>query len=47
MKGVFDPNYVKRLHGTYLKEGGSKWDLAQQLIEEIQASSVSAGSTAR
>jgi myo-inositol-1-phosphate synthase len=37
MKGVFDPNYVKRLHGTYLKEGGSKWDLAQQLIEEIQA----------
>ncbi len=37
MKGVFDPNYVKRLHGTYVKEGGSKWDLARQLIEEIQA----------
>jgi myo-inositol-1-phosphate synthase len=34
MKGVFDPRYVKRLHGTYTKEG-SKWELAQQLIEEI------------
>jgi myo-inositol-1-phosphate synthase len=36
MKGVFDPRYVKRLHGTYTKEG-SKWDLARQLIEEIEA----------
>ncbi|MFL6289528.1 MAG: inositol-3-phosphate synthase [Thermoanaerobaculia bacterium] len=36
MKGVFDPFYVKRLHGTYVKEGGTKWDLAQQLIEEIE-----------
>jgi myo-inositol-1-phosphate synthase len=35
MKGVFDPRYVKRLHGTYIKEG-SKWDLARQLIEEIE-----------
>jgi myo-inositol-1-phosphate synthase len=37
MKGVFDPRYVKRLHGTHVKEGGSKWDLAQELMEEIQA----------
>jgi myo-inositol-1-phosphate synthase len=36
MKGVFDPRYVKRLHGTYTKEG-SKWELARQLIEEIEA----------
>jgi myo-inositol-1-phosphate synthase len=36
MKGVFDPRFVKRLHGTYIKEGRTKWDLAQQLIEEIQ-----------
>jgi len=36
MKGVFDPRYVKRLHGTYIKEGSSKWDLAQQLLDEIQ-----------
>jgi len=35
MKGVFDPRYVKRLHGTYTKEG-SKWELARQLIEEIE-----------
>ncbi|HEX7180971.1 MAG TPA: inositol-3-phosphate synthase [Thermoanaerobaculia bacterium] len=36
MKGVFDSRYVKRLHGTHVKEGRSTWDLAQQLIEEIQ-----------
>jgi myo-inositol-1-phosphate synthase len=36
MQGVFDPRYVKRLHGTYVKQG-SKWDLAHQLMEEIQA----------
>ncbi|MFL6194398.1 MAG: inositol-3-phosphate synthase [Thermoanaerobaculia bacterium] len=36
MQGVFDPRYVKRLHGTYVKEG-SKWDLAHQLMEEIEA----------
>jgi myo-inositol-1-phosphate synthase len=36
MKGVFDPRYVKRLHGTYTKEG-NKWELAQQLMEEIEA----------
>ncbi len=35
MKGVFDPRYVKRLHGTYVKEG-SKWELARQLVEEIE-----------
>ena len=37
MKGVFNPRYVKRLHGTHVKEGASQWDLAQQLIEEIGA----------
>jgi myo-inositol-1-phosphate synthase len=36
MKGVFDPRYVKRLHGTYLKEG-SKWELARQLVEDIES----------
>lgn len=35
MKGVFDPRYVKRLHGTYTKEG-SKWELARQLMDEIE-----------
>jgi myo-inositol-1-phosphate synthase len=36
MKGVFDPRYVKRLHGTHIKEGRSKADLARQLMEDIQ-----------
>ena len=36
MKAVFDPRYVKRLHGTHLKEGKTKWDLAEQLVDEIQ-----------
>jgi myo-inositol-1-phosphate synthase len=36
MKGVFDPRFVKRLHGTHVKEGRTKWDLAQELIDEIQ-----------
>src|SRR5262249_47479534 len=29
MKGVFDPAYVKRLHGTHVKTGGSKMDQAE------------------
>lgn len=33
---VFDRRYVKRLEGTHVKQGKTKWDLAQQLIEEIQ-----------
>ena len=36
MKAIFDPRYVKRLHGTHLKQGKTKWDLAQQLVDEIQ-----------
>jgi myo-inositol-1-phosphate synthase len=36
MQGVFDPRYVKRLHGTYIKEG-TKWELARQLADEIEA----------
>src|SRR3954453_18365651 len=35
MRGVFDSPSVKRLHGTYTKEG-SKWELARQLIEEVE-----------
>ena len=35
MKAVFDQNYVKRLNGTNVKEGKTKMDLANQLIEEI------------
>src|SRR6266581_7972735 len=35
MKAVFDQSYVKRLHGTNVKEGKNKMALAQQLIAEI------------
>lgn len=35
MKAVFDQHYVKRLNGTNVKEGKTKMDLAEQLIEEI------------
>ena len=36
MKAVFDNRYVKRLQGTHVKQGKTKWDLAQQLIEDIE-----------
>jgi myo-inositol-1-phosphate synthase len=36
MKGVFFPQYVKRLHGTHVKEGGSKWDLALSLMDDVR-----------
>ncbi|HEX5888161.1 MAG TPA: inositol-3-phosphate synthase, partial [Pyrinomonadaceae bacterium] len=35
MKAVFDQSYVKRLSGTNVKEGKTKFDLAHQLIDEI------------
>jgi myo-inositol-1-phosphate synthase len=34
--GVFAPEYVKRLHGTHVKHGANKFDLAQQLIADIE-----------
>ena len=36
IRAVFDPDYVKRLHGTYIKEGDTKMDLADQLREDIR-----------
>src|SRR6266540_1840764 len=35
MRGVFDQNYVKRLNGTTVKDGTSKMDMAEQLIDDI------------
>ncbi|REJ77432.1 MAG: inositol-3-phosphate synthase [Acidobacteria bacterium] len=35
MKAVFDNRYVKRLHGTNVKSGKNKMDLAEQLMEDI------------
>jgi myo-inositol-1-phosphate synthase len=36
MPAVFDQFYVKRLHGTHVKKGKNKLDLAQQLMADIQ-----------
>jgi myo-inositol-1-phosphate synthase len=36
MKAVFDQNYVKKLSGTYVKKGRTKYDLALQLREDIR-----------
>ncbi len=36
MKGVFDRDYVKKLDGPHVKTGGTKWDYAQQVMEDIE-----------
>ena len=36
MPAVFDQHYVKRLHGTHVKTGKNKLDLAQQVMADIQ-----------
>ena len=37
MKAVFDKAYVKKLDGGHVKAGSTKWDLAQMVMEDIQA----------
>ncbi len=36
MKAAFDQNYVKNLHGTNVKKAKTKFDLAEQLREDIR-----------
>ncbi len=36
MKAVFSKDYVKKLDGCWVKEGRSKMELAEQLIDDIQ-----------
>ena len=36
MKAVFDQEYVKRIHGPNVKEGGSKMDKAEMLMDDIR-----------
>ncbi|MDF9830448.1 inositol-3-phosphate synthase [Parabacteroides sp. PF5-6] len=36
MKAVFDQEYVKRLHGTHVKTGATRWDLTEQVREDIR-----------
>ena len=33
---VFDQDYVKRLHGTHVKKDATRWELTQQLREDIR-----------
>jgi myo-inositol-1-phosphate synthase len=37
LPAVFDQYYVKRLHGTHVKKGKGKRDLAEQVIADIRA----------
>lgn len=36
MKAVFDPEYIRRINGSNVKEGRSKMDKAEMLMEDIQ-----------
>lgn len=36
MKAVFDQDFVKRLHGTWVKSAPTKWELMEQLREDIR-----------
>src|ERR1700683_4682941 len=37
LKAPFDPEFVKNLHGTHVKKGKNKRDLAEQLRDDIRA----------
>ncbi len=45
MKAVFDQDYVKKLHGTCVKKGKTKMDLAEQLMEDISTAKSQAGAS--
>ena len=36
MKAVFDPEYIRRIHGPNVKDKGSKMDKAEMLMEDIR-----------
>jgi myo-inositol-1-phosphate synthase len=36
MKAAFDQNYVKNLHGTHIKKGKTKFELAEQIRDDIR-----------
>ena len=42
-RAVFDREYVKRLNGPHVKQGATKFDLAQQLMADIDAFRASSG----
>jgi myo-inositol-1-phosphate synthase len=45
MKAAFDQNYVKNLSGTNVKKGKNKFDLAEQIREDIRTSKRKTSST--
>ena len=36
MKAAFDPEYVSRLHGENIKQAGTRWELVEQLRDDIR-----------
>lgn len=36
MKACFDPKFITRLNGTWIKEGKTKWDLMEQIRRDIR-----------
>ncbi|MBP7871380.1 MAG: inositol-3-phosphate synthase [Parabacteroides sp.] len=36
MKAAFDQNFVKRLNGTHVKEASTRWELMEQVREDIR-----------
>lgn len=36
MKAAFDQEFVKRLHGIHIKEAATRWELTEQLREDIR-----------
>ena len=45
MKAVFYPEYVKRLHGTHTKSGGTKADMVEAVRQDIRQTLKSTGAT--
>ena len=45
MKAVFDSSYIKRINGPNVKEGGSKMDKAEMLMEDIANFRTSSGAS--
>ncbi len=45
MKAVFFPEYVKRLNGPNIKQGGTKMDKAQMVIDDIEQFRKSSGAS--
>jgi myo-inositol-1-phosphate synthase len=43
MKAVFDPEFIRSIYGPNVKQGSSKMDKAEMLMEDIQSFQQSTG----